>query len=69
MPTVTRYMKKVTHYLCNTRAVSALEYAILVGVIALAMAAALAAFSDSIEKGMKAIGDEIAAPDMDDVDL
>ena len=41
-----RYTKKFIHYLRTTRAVSALEYAILVGVIAVAMAAAMATFSD-----------------------
>ena len=37
MTTITRYTKKFAHYLRNTRAVSALEYAILVGVIAVAI--------------------------------
>ena len=50
-------------------AVSALEYAILVGVIAVAIAGALATFSDDITAGIEAIGDQIEAPDADDVDI
>ena len=46
MTTITRYTKKFAHYLRNNRAVSALEYAILVGVIAVAIAAALTTFSE-----------------------
>lgn len=42
-------------------AVSALEYAILVGVIAVGIAAALAAFESNIEKALKTIGDKIGA--------
>ena len=41
MTTLARYTKKFAHYLRHNRAVSALEYAILVGAIAVAMAAAL----------------------------
>ena len=41
MTTIARYTKKFVRYLRNTRAVSALEYAILVGVIAVAIVAAL----------------------------
>ena len=48
MITITRYTKQFVRYLRTIRAVSALEYAILVGIIAVAIgAAALAAFSDS----------------------
>ena len=43
-------------------AVSALEYAILVGVIAVGIGAALATFSDDITTGIEAIGDSISAP-------
>ncbi len=59
MTTITQYTKKFAHYLRNNRAVSALEYAILVGVIAVAIAAALGTFSGSIEKGIENIGDKI----------
>ena len=43
-------------------AVSALEYAILVGVIAVAIGAALFTFGESIEAGIKAVGDKVKAP-------
>ena len=52
-------------------AVSALEYAILVGVIVAAVATALVAFSENMSLGMKAIGDKVkvpagvASPDLD----
>ena len=45
-------------------AVSALEYAILVGVIAVGIAAALAVFESSLEKAMKTIGDKIGGTTM-----
>lgn len=62
MHTITRYTKQFAHYLRNTRAVSALEYAILVGVIAVAVAAALIGFGVDMTKGIEAIGDKIEAP-------
>ena len=43
-------------------AVSALEYAILVGVIVAAVAAALIAFSDNMKAGIDVIGAKVAAP-------
>ena len=52
-----RCMKQFAHYLRHNRAVSALEYAILVGVIAVAIAAVLATLGGDIEDGMEAIGD------------
>ena len=53
-----------------TEAVSALEYAILVGVIAVAIAAAMVTFSDDITLAIGAIGDNVdnitgSAPDAD----
>ena len=62
MTTITRYTKKFAHYLRNNRAVVAMEYAILVGVIAVAIGLAIAAFGTNIGTGMKAIGDKVAAP-------
>lgn len=50
-------------------AVAALEYAILVGVIAVAIAAALATFGTSISTGIAAIGTQISDPDPDAVDI
>ena len=49
---ITQYTKKFVRYLRNTKAVSALEYAILVGVIAVAISAvAVTAFSGNIKTG------------------
>ncbi len=49
MTTITRYTKKFAHYLRTTRAVSALEYAILIGIVAIAVAAALNALGVNIK--------------------
>lgn len=59
MTTITRYTRKFAHYLRHTRAVSALEYAILVGAIAVAMGAALTTFSASITEALSKIGTSI----------
>ena len=42
-------------------AVSALEYAILVGVVAVAIGVSVVAFSGNIDKALDAIGDKIGA--------
>ena len=52
MTTITRYTKGFVRYLRNNRAVSALEYAILVGIIAVAVAAAITTLSGGIEGGI-----------------
>ena len=54
MTTITRYTKGFVHYLRNNRAVSALEYAILIGIIAVAVASAITALSGGIEGGIDA---------------
>ena len=59
MTTITRYTKQFAHYLRNTRAVSALEYAILVGVIAIAISAALVTFSGNVDTAVKAVGTKV----------
>jgi Flp pilus assembly pilin Flp len=61
MSTLRRWMQKPVHYLRNNRAVSALEYAILVGVIAVAIAIALATFSGNITTALTTIGGKVAA--------
>ena len=61
MTTLARYTKKFADYLRHNRAVSALEYAILVGAIAVAMAGALAAFSDQLTTALNNIGTSIKA--------
>ena len=59
MSTIRRWMKKPVHYLRHNRAVSALEYAILVGVIAVAIATALATFSGNITTALSNIGNQV----------
>ena len=61
MTTIARYTKKLVRYLRTTRGVSALEYAILVGVIAVAIGAALTTFSGQIKTAMEAIGTDVGA--------
>lgn len=55
MTTIKRYTKEFVHYLRHTRAVSALEYAILVGAVAVAMAAAMTAFTGELESTLESI--------------
>ena len=59
MTTITRYTKGFVRYLRTNRAVSALEYAILVGIIAVAISAALVTFSGNITKAVAVFGDKI----------
>ena len=49
----------VRGFLRSTRAVSALEYAILVGVVVVAVAGALGAFSTEIVKALDEVKDKI----------
>ena len=56
-----RYTKQFAHYLCNTRAVSALEYAMLIGVIAVAISAALVTFSGNLTPVLTSIGGKVGA--------
>ena len=51
--------KKFARYLRNSRAVSALEYAILVGIIALVISAAIVTLSGNITPVVKAVGDKV----------
>ena len=57
--------KKVAHYLRNTRAVSALEYAILIGMIAVAISTALVAFSGNITTVVTAVGTKVQGASVD----
>ena len=59
--TLTHKSRLFRRFLRANEAVSALEYAILVGVIAVAIGAALVTFSDSIETAMTNIGGDVAA--------
>ena len=62
-------LQRIRSFVRDTKAVSALEYAILVGVIAVAIAGALAAFSTDLEEAFTAIGGAIDTPGPDDLDL
>ena len=57
--TITRYTKGFVRYLRTNRAVSALEYAILVGIVAVAIAVALTSFSTQISTAMTTIGADV----------
>ena len=59
MQTIIRYGKQLIRYVRNSRAVSALEYAILIGVISVALGAIITAFTDEVELAVKAIGDNV----------
>ena len=59
MTTITRYTKGFVRYLRNNHAVSALEYAILIGIIAVAVAAAITTLSGGIENGIDAAKAEV----------
>ena len=53
-------IRRAAKFLRSTRAVSALEYAILVGVVAVAIATALGTFSTSITTALGKIGTKIS---------
>ena len=60
-----RIHRKVRKFLRQNRAVSALEYAILVGVIAVGAAAALATFGGDITTAIEKIGDNLGTSQKD----
>ena len=60
MQTIIRYTKQFVQYVRNNRAVSALEYAILVGVIAVAAVGFLATFNTSLTSAITNIGSNIS---------
>ena len=68
MRTIACCTKGFVHYLRNNRAVSALEYALLVGIIAVTLAAAIANFGDAIEDGMEKIAAKVKAPSTTTID-
>ena len=49
----------VRGFLRSTRAVSALEYAILVGVIVVGVVAALNTFSNQVEEALNTVGEQL----------
>ena len=54
-----KMLARTVKYVRSTRAVSALEYALLVGVIATVIAAALVTFSGTIKTAITGIGAEV----------
>jgi len=69
MSTLARYTKEFVQYLRNTKAVSALEYAILVGVIAAALGGIIATFAGDIDEAVTAIGAGLVTEDQEAVSL
>ncbi len=59
MQSIIRYGKQFIQYVRNTRAVSALEYAILIGVISLALAGIVTTFTDEVELAVEKIGQNV----------
>ena len=55
-----RHAGRIRRFLRANKAVSALEYAILIGVIAVGIGAALVAFENQIEAGLQKAGAKIA---------
>ena len=58
--------RRLRRFARANEAVSALEYAILVGVIAVAIAAALTTFADNIKAALTTIGGQVASTTMTD---
>lgn len=52
-------LRRLRRFIRATKAVSALEYAVLVGVIVVGVGAALLTFSDTIEEAIAAIGTDV----------
>ena len=65
----THVSRRLRRFAKANEAVSALEYAILVGVIAVAIAAALATFGTSITTAIGDVGTKMSTPDTDDIDI
>ena len=55
-----KLLARAVKFVRSTRAVSALEYAILVGVIAVAISAALVTFSGNIKTALTTIGTAVS---------
>ncbi len=53
-------VRSIVRFIRQTRAVSALEYAILVGIIAVAVGAALATFGGNITTAIQTIGTSVS---------
>lgn len=55
-----RLLRQLPRFCRATEAVSALEYAILVGVVTVAIGAAVATFSTDLQNVIEGIGDDVA---------
>ena len=60
-----KMLARAKKYVRSTRAVSALEYALLVGVIAVAISAAMLTFSGNITSALTTIGGKVASTTVD----
>ena len=56
--------RRFRRFLEATRAVSAIEYALLVGLVAVAVGAAIVTFSDDLQTTITNIGDQVATIDV-----
>ena len=52
--------RRFRRFIETTRGVSAIEYALLVGLVAVAVGAAIVTFSDDLQTAILAIGDDVA---------
>ena len=52
---------RLRRFLESTRGVSAIEYALLVGLVAVAVGAAIVTFSDDVQTAITGIGDQVAS--------
>ena len=53
--------RRLRRFLEATRAVSAIEYALLVGLVAVAIGAAIVTFSGDVQTAITNIGDQVAS--------
>ena len=65
MKTIKQQARRFGRYIRNTRAVSAMEYAILVGVIAVAVGGALTIFGDQVSEAVDKVGKNVIATHAD----
>ena len=56
--------RRLRRFLETTRGVSAIEYALLVGLVAVAVGAAIVAFSGDLQTTIANIGDQVATIDV-----
>lgn len=56
--------RRFRRFLEATRGVSAIEYALLVGLVAVAVGAAIVTFSDDLQTTITNIGDQVATIDV-----